>query len=198
MNTSTNTPANNTPARFRPKFSLFHPNGKGTGCALEMELNPAHDRTDGSIMMRLANQMTVGDRRGPNPTYPRFDWEGAATVKLDFSDLCKMLQVFRGECESIDDGHGIFHASPRATTKIILRHLIEPVSGYSLEIYRVPRNGGDESRMHIILNPTEALGLSEAISGSLSIVCFGIPMVIPRDTSAYQAEQKELSHVAAA
>ena len=113
---------NEMPKRIRPQFSLYHPNGKGTGAAIELELHPAHDRTDGSIMMKIANQMTIGDRRGPNPTYPHFDWKGAVTVKLDFNDLSKMLQVFRGECEAIDDGHGLYHSSARATTKIVLRH----------------------------------------------------------------------------
>lgn len=184
-------PAAYTP-RFRPKFTLYHPNGKGSGGALELELHPAHDRVDGSIMMRVANQMTIGNRQGPNPVFPRFDWENSATVKLDFNDLCKMLQVFRGECESINDDRGLFHASPRATTKIFLKHLLEPIVGYSLELYRVPRNGGDELRMHLVLNSAEALGICEAISDSLSLICFGIPMVIPHDTSAYQADVKDL------
>lgn len=188
----------NTPTITRPQFSIYHPNGKGTGAAIELELHPAHDRSDGSIMMKIANQMTIGDRRGPNPTYPHFDWKGAVTVKLDFNDLSKILQVFRGECEAIDDGHGLYHSSARATTKIVLRHLIEPVVGYSLEVYRILRESGEESRMHIVLNPTEALGLCEAIAGSLSIVCFGIPMVIRHEASTLENDEKEKPNAAAA
>ena len=183
---------------IRPSLCFYHPSTKGTGCALKMNLHPAHDYTDGSIMVKVANQMTVGDLRGPNPTFPRFDWENPICVKLDFSDLCKMLQVLRGECESLEDGRGIFHRSPMGLTKIVLRHLLEPVSGYSFELYRTSSNG-EEARAHIFFSPWEALGISEAIAGSMSVISFGIPMVIPHDTSAYkQASQGVMRHARAA
>jgi len=182
---------------YRPSLRFFHPNGKGTGGAVKMDLHPAHDRVDGSIMVKVSSQMTVGDLRGPNPTFPRFDWENAISVKLDFSDLCKILQVFRGECESLEDGHGLVHRTARALTRIVLRHVIEPVQGYSFEVYRTPTQG-EESRARIFFTPWEALGLAEAIAGSMSVISFGIPMVIPHDTSAYEAEQRELRNVRAA
>ena len=162
-----------------------------------MDLHPAHDRVDGSIMVRVANQMTVGDLRGPNPTFPRFDWENAVSVKLDFSDLCKMLQVFRGECESLEEGRGLYHRTARATTKIVLRHLVDPVAGYSFELYRTPAQG-EETRTHILFSPWEALGLAEAIAGSMAVISFGIPVVIPHDTSAYVAENREYRNANAA
>lgn len=183
---------------FRPKLSFFHPNGKGTGSAATMELHPAHDRTDGCIMLNVANQMTVGDRRGPNPTFPRFDWENAIRVKLDFNDLCKMLQVLRGECESIEEGRGLFHRSPRASTRIALRHLVEPVPGYALELYRTPAAGGEETRARILFNPSEALGICESIAGAMYIVSFGIPMLAAHDTSAYRAAVRGMRDAAAA
>jgi len=182
---------------YRPKLRFYHPTGKGTGCALEMELHPAHDLTDGSIWMSVANQMTVGDRRGPNPTFPRFDWENKIVVKLDFTDLCKMLQVFRGECENLEDGRGLFHRTARASTKIVLRHLVDPVSGYSLELYRTSAQG-DENRAHFMFMPSEALGLAEAIAGSMAVISFGIPRVIPHDTSAYEAANRERRNASAA
>lgn len=186
--------------RFRPKLALYHANAKGTGGALKMELHPAHDDTDGSIMMQLASQMTVGDLRGPNPVYPRFDWEGAVCVKLDFGDLTKMLQVFRGECESLEDGKGLYHRSPRASTRIVLRHMIDPRPGYLVEVYRsgTGQNPAEEKSARVFLPPNEALGVSLAIEGSMPVVCFGIPTVIARDTSAYRAAAREVSNAAAA
>ena len=183
---------------YRPSLTFYHPNGKGTGCAVELNLHPAHDSTDGSIMMRVANQLTVGDRRGPNPTFPRFDWENTICVKLGFSDLCQFLQVFRGECESLDGDHGILHRSPSGLTRIQLRHLVEPIQGYSLELYKTPPGGGDELRAHMLLSPAEALGLCESIAGSMYIVSFGIPMLIAHDTSAYEAKTRELRNANAA
>ena len=183
---------------FRPKLAFYHANSRGTGGAVSMDLHPAHGNKDGCIMMRIANQMTIGNRQGPNPTFPRFDWENAIVVKLGFDDLCQILQVFRGECESVGDGKGLIHVTAKASTSIRLRHMIEPVKGYSLEVYRTSRNGGEESRAHILFSNAEAVGLCEAIAGSMSVISFGISVVLPHDTAAYEAEQKEFRNATAA
>ena len=159
-----------------PTLTMYHPNGKGTGSAIRLELHPAHDDTAGSIMATIAMQLATGDRPGTVPVYPRFDWKGAITVKLDFTDICKMLQVFRGECESLEDGRGLFHQSTRGTTKIMLRHLVEPIHGYMLEVYR-NTHGSEDSNARIFLSPYEALGLATAIESSMGVICFGISMV---------------------
>ena len=198
MNTETNNMA--TPSRvgqFRPKLAFYHPTAKGTGSAATWALHPAHDDTDGSIWLRIANQMTVGNRMGPNPTFPRFDWENAINVKLDFGDLCAFLQVFRGECESINDGHGLVHRSPAGQTNIRLRHLVEPTPGYSLEIYKTPAGGGEESRARLLLGTAESLGLCESIAGAMYLISFGIPMLVAHDTTAYRTQAKEARDVAA-
>ena len=164
--------------RTRPALTMYHPNGNGTGSAIRLELHPAHDNTDGSIMATIAMQLATGDHPGTVPVYPRFDWKGAISVKLDFTDISKMLQVFLGECESLEDGRGLFHKSTRGTTKIMLRHLVEPIHGYMLEVYRNTR-GSEDSNARIFLSPYEALGLATAIESSMGVICFGIPMVIP-------------------
>lgn len=197
MNTETNKKTTPPPGTYRPKLAFYHANAKGTGCAVSWALHPAHDLTDGSIWLRAANQMTVGNRMGPNPTFPRFDWENPICVKLGFGDLCAFLQVFRGECESINGERGLYHRSPAGSTCIKLRHLVEPVQGYSLELYRTPAGGGEESSAHILLSPAEALGLCESIAGSMYLVSFGIPMLVSHDTSDYRAQAKELCNVAA-
>lgn len=195
MNTTTAPTPATSPANatvYRPKFALYHASPKGTGAALKMSLHPAHDDVDGSIMLTLAPQATIGDRRGPNPVYPRFQWEAAVTVKLDFSDLSKFLQVFRGEMESIEDGKGLFHTTSQASTRIVLRHLVEPISGYSLEIFRTPRSGEEEVRLRFFFSGAEACGLTEAIASSMGVIAFGIPMVVPHDTSAYRTREREV------
>ena len=159
----------------RPTLTMYHPNGKGTGSAIRLELHPAHDDTAGSIMATIATQLTTGNCMGSMPVYPKFDWEGAITVKLDFTDISKMLQVFLGECESLEDGRGLFHMSTRGTTKIMLRHLVEPINGYMLEVYR--KTSEEDSNARIFLLPSEALGLATAIESSMGVICFGIPMV---------------------
>ena len=160
---------------IRPRLALYHANPRGTGCAIKMELHAAHGMTDGSIFCTFAAQKTVGNRLGNPPIFPTFDWDNAITAKLDFNDLSKMMQVFRGECEYIDNDHGLYHSTATAMTRIQLRHLIDPVSGYSFEVYRTPAGGGEEVRSLFLMTTAEALGICEAIGGCMYLVAFGIP-----------------------
>ena len=173
---------------FRPQLALYHPNGKGTGGAAKMNLHPAHDDTEGCLMLSMARQSAVGGQVGGVQQFARFDWENAITVKLGFADLCAMLQVFNGECESLGDGRGLYHRTARASTKIVLRHLVDPRPCYSLELYRTLAADGAEASAHMLISSAEAEGLRAAILGSMSVVCFGIPMLVPHDTTAYRAE----------
>ncbi len=183
---------------YRPEFTIYHPNGKGTGCALRMTLHPAHARRDGCIMLELAGQRTVGDRHAAIPKFPTFDWENRLVVKLGFSDLCKMLQVFRNGCEALEDGKGLYHRSARHATRIVLRHLTEPIQGYSLEIYRnsADKSAADRSA-RIILTHWEALGIALAIEDSIGYICFGIPKSFVRE-SAGEVETPEVNDASAA
>ena len=181
---------------FRPRLALYHASARGTGCAVKIELHPAHGQKDGCFMLTAASQSVVGDRTGAAPKFARFDWENSITVKLDFADLCQFLQVFRGESESIGDGRGLFHTSQAATTKICLRHIVDPVPGYLLDLFRTPR-GRAEIRAHFMFSPSEAQGLRCVIEGSMCYVCFGIPMVIPRNVPASGTVRKETDDAAA-
>ena len=180
----------NTETQYRPSLTFYHPNNRGTGGAISMELHPAHEATSGSIMLSAANQLSVGNKTQGGRDYARFDWKGKIVVKLDFNDLSKMLQVFRGEMESLADGKGLYHNSPSSSTRIVLRHLLEPMNGYSFELYRTLKTG-EEMNFHIFFNASEALGITEAISGSMAVIAFGIPKVIPHDTSKYREMVKE-------
>lgn len=166
---------------FRPTFALYHASPRGTGSAVKMSLHPAHGTVDGCIAVTIANQMTIGDATKPQPVYPRFGFDNATSVNLDFNDLCKVLQVFRGECESIEDGKGIFHCSASGTTKINLRHVIDPVCGYSFEIHHNIRGSGEERSHRFFFNSAEACGLTEAISTVMGFVVFGVPVVHPHE-----------------
>ena len=85
---------NETTVAYHPRLAFYHANAKGTGCAIKMELHPASGAADGGIFCTFAAQKTVGNRLGPNSTFPTFDWTEAHTVKLAFDDLAKMQQVF--------------------------------------------------------------------------------------------------------
>ena len=175
MNTNTNT---NAAATFtRPGLTLYHANAKGTGCALRLELRPAEVGADGYILMSLAPQMTVGNRVGPNPTFPTFDWENRIKAKICFTELSKMLQVFRGECETLEGDKGIYIRTTEGQTRVMLRHFVEPFCGYSLEVMHSPC-GGDDRRANFVMTSAEALGVCEAFVGSMYLVAFGVPNAV--------------------
>lgn len=158
-----------------PKLALYHPNAKGTGCAIILELYPATKEHEGFILCSFANQMTVGNPMGDNQNYPKFDWENGVVVRLWFDDLTHMLQVLRGETESIHEGRGIFRKYKECSQRIQLRHVIEPVCGYSFEVFETPANRSDEKSAHMLLSPAESLGLCESIAGSMYLIAFGSP-----------------------
>ncbi len=160
----------------RPTWTMYKPNGKGTGSALRLELHPAHDQTNGSIFATLAPQKTVGLSNGTERTLPTFDWEKTITIKFDIMDLTQILQVLRGCTESIADGKGLFHRSTTANAVIKFEHRIEPVPCYVLDVSRKPFDG-DVERICFTLRTAEAFALSEVIANALLYVAFGIPMV---------------------
>lgn len=164
----------------RPSLTFYHANGKGTGSAIKLELYPARvdDPNSGAIYATIATQSSLGDRRSTPPIYPSFDWDNALKVKLDFTDLAKVLQVLRGETESIDEGKGLFHCYDDKCQVIKFRHMVEPVCGYSLEAAETFADAQcQERKMHIFLSTAEALGLSLAIEHSFSAIAFGVPVM---------------------
>ena len=174
----------------RPRLAIYHANMRGTGSAITMEVHPAHGAKSGCIMMSIACQSAAGGEDVPLAERNRFDWEGKITVKLDYLDLCKILQVLRGECEAIEDGRGLYHATSKAVTRIRFRHMLEPTEGYSIDVSRTPRDGGKDSRACFLMSRAEATGVSDAVSGSMAVICFGIPVVLPHDTAAYEAAER--------
>jgi len=167
----------NTNTATGPALAFYHANSKGTGCAVKMMLHPAHDMIDGSIMMHLANQKTIGRMANP-PVFPSFDFENKIVVKLDFSDICLMLQVFRGECENINEGKGIYHVSTARSVIISLSHIVDPFSGYVLEVIQDKKTNGETTSAKIVFSPAEALGICEAFASSLYLIAFGVPKLM--------------------
>lgn len=158
----------------RPKLALYHPNAKGTGSAIILELYPATMNEDGHILCVFANQLTVGNPTGANLTYSTFDWDNSLWVWLDFKDLCHILQVFRGECESINDGRGLFKYCGDVINIVHLEHRVDPIPCYQLSITQRNKNG-DDDRRYFVITPAESLGICEAVSGSMYLIAFGSP-----------------------
>ena len=149
------------------KLKLYHPTSRGTGCAIGLELHPATAEQEGSIILEMAHQRTVGEIIGKS----EFDWNDTACVRLGFNELTQILQVLRGELESTDDGTGLYFREG-SNKRVVLRHIVEPVCGYSLELTNDQISG---RRFNILLTNAEALGICEAIAGGMVWVAFGDP-----------------------
>jgi len=145
---------------YRPRLTFYHANGKGSGSAAQFEVVPACGDRAGAVYMTLARQDGVAGRDGEGTRrYASFDWQNKVIVKLNFNDLCQMLQVFRGKIQTIADGKGLYHDSRNKTTMINLTRQIEPVPGLALDVSRKDGNnpsprlcpraeaGGDGSRL---------------------------------------------------
>lgn len=162
----------------KPKMMMMHPNVKGTGCAFGFELHPARvvdgENVEGSIVLEVAHQLTVGDL--PRGVAPTFDFERTLCVRLSIGDVARMLQVFRGEREEIEGW--IRKVYEDHFVLIELRHVIEPMQGYQMVITSQPRGGeGASDRFAICFSSAEALAVCEAMSGALVWMAFGDPRV---------------------
>jgi len=190
MNNSSNTPdtvqkASETDAsarNYRPRLSFYHANGKGSGSAAQFEVVPACGDRDGSVFLTLAQQKSVATGSAEQGTrqHATFDWANRVTVKLNFSDLCQMIPVFKGQTATIADGKGLYHDSRNTTTLINLTRQAEPYTGWALD---VSRRGKAESepavRIRIVFNTAEAFGLGAVLEQVLGLLAFGIQCDAP-------------------
>jgi len=192
MNTDTNgattipdTMESITPMRdYRPRLAFYHANGKGTGSAAKFEVVPAVGDRDGAIFLTLAQQKSVaaGSLDQGNRQHATFDWANRITVKLNFSDLCQMLLVLKGQAQTIAEGKGLYHDSRATTTLINVTRQTEPHSGWALEVSRRGKNVAEAvSRARIVFGAAEVFGLGTVLEQSLSLLAFGIP----KETGGY-------------
>lgn len=164
----------NTTTQKIPGIRLYHPNSRGTGCAIRITARAASRHQDGAIYLTFINQLTIGDRAKGIPA--KWDGDGRQTIKLDIVETGELLQVLRGEIEEIADGRGIVHRqhATKTTKTLKFRHVVDPVPGYVLELY-THQDEGEETAHRIILNGAESLVLAEAIGGEVRAMAFGDP-----------------------
>lgn len=154
---------------------MYHPNARGTGFAMKLELEPAEGEVDGSISVTLAPQSGTASRMQNETTNPRFDWENVVIAKLCITDISRFIMVFRGIEESISDGKGLIHVSALSRKTIKFWHMIEPRPGYLLEITDVPSDGKNVKCGRFFLNNAEAMCICSIFEQSLSMLAFGVP-----------------------
>lgn len=152
------------------RTTIYHPNSKGTGMALALELYPATPEVPGKLRLEFARQVSP-----EGAIFPRFDWANRRVFALAPKEVEKVLEVFNGYTESIEDGKGIFVRTPTNAAAFRLRHVVEPVPAYALQL--VVCEAGDaatEDVMNINLTPTEARMLCHALTAAMGALVFGL------------------------
>ena len=170
---------NDAPKAYPPRLVFYHPNGKGTGCAVQFDLRPAAGDREGCLFAAFANQKSVaeGGRNAPSASRQAatFNWAEKITVKLNFSDVCQLLMVLSGKSASACDGKGLFHDTGETLTIIHMARQAEPVAGISFEVSKKRKNAeGTPQRSRILFTESESLGLSRLFSAILLPLAFGI------------------------
>ena len=160
------------------KISIYHPNMKGTGGALQISVVTPHETengesVDGSVFLHFAPQATVGDITNGKRVFPTFDWENKAIMRLTLLEVSEIIGVFRGYKESLCDGKGFFHKSPKANSILTIQHKLEPTPGFWIGISRKPIDG-DIQKIGIFLSMNEASALEMSLSGAMSKIAFGV------------------------
>jgi hypothetical protein len=165
-----------TQKAYPPKLVFYHPNGKGTGCAVQFDLRPATGDREGSLFAAFANQKSVGGAPGgdgPRQT-ATFGWGEKITVKLNFSDICQLLPVLEGSAASAGGGKGLFHDAGETSTVIHMSRVSEPVPGAAFEVSKKRKNGADApQRARILFTESETLGLARLFAAILLPIAFG-------------------------
>lgn len=137
---------------FNRSLKIYHPSSRGVGSALFLELIPLNGLPDsGKLDIYIAPQ-----------NGNEYDWRWDLHVSLDFDDVARMLMVFRGETESINDGAGI----TQMECTFNMSHVIEPIHGY-----RMIMTSGNRLAA-FMLKPAEALGISLALEHSMGKLVF--------------------------
>ena len=153
------------------KLNIYHANAKGTGSALGIELLPAVGESDGRVILCLASQKSIADRKDGEPIFPQFDHLNSICLSLDPLEVEKIIEVVEGSAESINDGKGIFHVLAGKVSNFKFSHVIDPVCGYRLEIER--RCDGNTDKVAIFLSSSEGNMLAHGFKASMGLLLFG-------------------------
>lgn len=153
--------------KVNPALELRHATAKGTGAALRARLIVGGALEGRGLLIGLAPQATVNGRES------QFDFDNTQCAFFGLVGVAQMLQVLRGEVESIAEGKGVWQSYEDGHAVVKFDHRVEPAHGYVLQIITKPSNG-EEAEERFWFSPAEALGLCEALAVALKQIAFGM------------------------
>lgn len=154
------------------RTTIYHPNPKGTGMALALELClAATPEVPGKLKLEFARQVNP-----EGSIFPRFDWANRRIIVLTPEEVEKVLEVFAGYKESLEDGKGIFVRTPTKSAALRMVHIVEPVPAYAFRL--IVREGDGDAATEDVrdfnLTPTEAMMLYHALTAAMGKLVFGL------------------------
>jgi hypothetical protein len=159
--------------RRNGRLTFYHPNSKGTGTAVQLELRVNREGEVGydCFFLEMARQNSA-QRGADGRMAATFDWNQKVTVKLSFLDVCELLSVLEGHADHAGGQRdGLYHDSGKHSTIITLKRNTEP-AGCLLGISRKEKEGNQVVRGQILLSPSEAIGLTHVFQASLFYLAF--------------------------
>lgn len=177
MRTETTTDHENDqqPARtYNGRLAFYHPNSKGTGAAIQLELriNRPGENTYDCFFLEMAQQKTVGTRNANGRTPATFDWPNKATVKLTFPDICEILAVLENKKALAGGrGNGIYHEAGNTNTVIMFKKQLDN-GGYYLGVSRKDTKGNQLFKAQMAMSESEAIGLRNILQTGLFYMFF--------------------------
>ena len=160
--------------RAFPGLTYYHPNGSCTGTALriELKLHILPEDRYGCFFLEIARQKAVADPSSPS-SYPTFDWQNKAIIKLSFLDVCAFLTVLEGRAHRLGpEGKGLFHQYGSTNTLITFQQS-QQHPGFYLGISRKETAGSNRFKAGILLNDAEAIGLRSVFQAGLFHLALG-------------------------
>lgn len=184
---------------YAPNLEFYHPNMKGTGSALQLELHPADGNQDGCLFLRIAAQNGTG--AAPTADQPRrfasFDWQNKITVKINFFEVCDILILLSGVAGKLTHAgkDGLFHTTSSSSTTIEMKRGEDPDHPcFQMFIGKTLKADGSRKSIAFYFSIPEALGLRLALEQSMGLLAFGIPRV-RRETSAAPSMPADVPNV---
>lgn len=171
MDIETNLVAYGRISGFEATNDYLHSNMKGTGGMVRFSLRPATAARSGAVFASFAMQ---AEPQGAPADLPIFDWENRVAVKFERDDIAQLLAVLDGTALAANNGHGLFHRTPRANTVIKFSRITEPRTGYMMSVSRKSETG-ELRNAWFMFDDIEARSLRASLEYALPIVCFGLP-----------------------
>ena len=151
-------------------LAFSHGNEKGTGSRLEVDMKPATEAREGSVVLRLRPQSNMkGGAEWDGPKFARFD---SVEIEVGVAQVSHMLQVLDGNAKSILGSKGARARRSDSSSALFFDRATSPFDGYAVHMQCSDLDGNRRDG-RIVLNLVEGAALRDALRASMGRIAFG-------------------------